>query len=148
MVHEIRVTSASSQGSIQYIITFFCSTLISLAGAELASKSTSFSDLKSRNQSKDIRLSLAVAIGATVSKNDTIDDGHSKSNEEVITMSCKWFIRILIYTEVGDGFRADASKFLTIITIKTILASIIPEILRIFKFGSGHFPHSLSPDLL
>lgn len=41
---------------------------------------------------------------------------------------------ILVYTEVGEGFIADASKFLTMITTKIALRIAIPTILKKFRF--------------
>lgn len=68
-------------------MTFFCSTRSSEEGALFAFKSTDSSDLKSKKQSNEIRLSLAVATGDTESKNDTIDFGHSKLNEDVMVIN-------------------------------------------------------------
>ena len=60
-----------------------------------------------------------------------MEEGHLKLKEAVIISNCRWFIMIFIYTEVGEGFNAEASIFFTIIVIRITLTNIIPIILRI-----------------
>ena len=76
-------------GNHQYTRTFFCSTLTSLFGAVLEVILTLPELLKSRNQSNEIRLSLAVAIGEIVLKRPSIELDQLKSKEAVIIRSCK-----------------------------------------------------------